>query len=83
MGQLINVLALDLPDWTIPWAGIGALLLGLGSTLSGWAAIIAARRVHPKEQVNEEHQTGTNISHSRVIDGGGERVSGSDSVESE
>jgi len=41
-------LALDHPDWTIPWAGIGAVLLGTGSFLSGLASLILARR---KEQV--------------------------------
>jgi hypothetical protein len=44
MVQLINVLALDHPDWSIPWAGLGALLLGIGGTLSGIAAIMTARR---------------------------------------
>jgi hypothetical protein len=84
MGQLINVLAIDNPDWTIPWAGIGALLLGLGSTLSGWAAIIAARRTtQAREQKDEEQQQDNNIGDSRVGDGSGKRVSGSDSIESE
>jgi hypothetical protein len=42
-GELIGVLAIDHPDWTIPWAGLGALLLGIGGTLSGIAALITAR----------------------------------------
>lgn len=42
---------IEWPDWTIPWAGIGAVLLGLGSLLSGLAAYkIATRR-------NNEHKT--------------------------
>lgn len=43
MEQLFNLLAIDDPGWTIPWAGLGAILLGLGSTLTGIAAIITAR----------------------------------------
>lgn len=31
-------------DWQIPWAGIGALLAGTGSFLTGFAALKAARR---------------------------------------
>jgi hypothetical protein len=37
-------------EWAIPWAGIGAFLLGLGSAMSGWAAIKVARREKPDEE---------------------------------
>jgi hypothetical protein len=76
VGQLINLLALDHPDWTIPWAGIGALLLGAGSTLSGIAALISARNKGRDEATNS-----TNVSQSDSD--GGSRVSDSDSVKSE
>jgi hypothetical protein len=49
----------------IPWAGIGALLLGLGSALTGWAAITSARREKPKEE--EPHEDAEDIS---AVDGG-------------
>ena len=38
------------PDWNIPWAGIGALLMGLGSVLSGWAALKLARGEGVKDE---------------------------------
>jgi hypothetical protein len=83
MEQLLNVLALDHPDWTIPWAGLGAALLGLGSALSGLAAIMTARRTtQAKEREDEKQQHDNNVSHSGVNDGGGERISDSDSTES-
>ena len=44
MVQLINLLAANLPDWAIPWAGIGALCAGLGSLLTGIAALRSARK---------------------------------------
>jgi hypothetical protein len=44
MEQLVNLLAVTLPEWELPWAGIGAALAGLGSFLSGYAALKAARR---------------------------------------
>jgi hypothetical protein len=37
-------LFVSLPDWQIPWAGIGALLMGTGSFLSGLAAYKAAMK---------------------------------------
>ena len=37
------ILAIDNPEWAIPWAGLGAILLGLGSALSGVAAVMTAR----------------------------------------
>lgn len=44
MEQLFSVLALSLPNWDIPWAGIGALLAGTGSLLTGIAALKASQR---------------------------------------
>ena len=76
MGQLINVLVTILPDdWEIPWAGIGAALLGLGGTLSGIAALITARN-----RGRDEVTTSTAVS--RSDDDGRIGVSGSDSHES-
>jgi hypothetical protein len=43
MQELLTNLAISLPDWSIPWAGIGGFLLGLGGTLSGIAALKTAR----------------------------------------
>ena len=68
------VLALDHPDWNIPWAGIGGFLLGVGSALSGTAALITARR-----KGRDESSASTN---SGSGDGGGERVSDGDSIQS-
>lgn len=76
---------MDLSENDIPWAAIGAFLLGLGSTLSGWAAIITAKRVgHTavKEQKDEKHPESGDAGGIRVIDGGGERISDSDGPES-
>jgi hypothetical protein len=73
--QLINVLAIDHPDWTIPWAGLGALLLGIGGTLSGIAAIMTARR-----KGRDEATTATSVS--RTGDDGGSGVSSGISDES-
>ena len=44
--QLLNILASEFPwtDWQIPWAGIGALLAGTGSFLTGFAALKAAQK---------------------------------------
>ena len=72
---LASVFALDHPDWTIPWAGIGAMLLGVGGTLSGIAALITARR---KGRDEATVSTAT----SRPDDGGRSGVSGGDSTES-
>ena len=46
------ILTLQLPNWDIPWAGIGGFLLGLGSALSGYAAIMTAR-TNIKKSTNE------------------------------
>lgn len=51
MEQLINVLAVNYPDWNIPWAGIGALLAGTGSFLTGFAALKAAQNRGAKDEV--------------------------------
>lgn len=75
MVQLFSVLALDHPDWTIPWAGIGGFLLGMGGTLSGIAAIITARK-----KGRDEATVSTTVS--RPDDDGGSGVSDSNSVES-
>jgi len=69
------VLALDHPDWNIPWAGIGGFLLGVGSALSGTAALITARR-----KGRDEASTSTS---SGSGDGGGERHSDDNGSESE
>jgi hypothetical protein len=75
MGQLFNVLAISLPDWEIPWAGIGTFLLGAGGCLSGIAAVITARN-----RGRNEATTSTVVS--RTDDDGGSGVSGSGSAES-
>ena len=51
------ILTLQLPNWDIPWAGIGGFLLGLGSALSGYAAIVSARNSIKKtsNEDTEEH----------------------------
>jgi len=72
--EFFSLLAL-VPDWSIPWAGIGALLLGVGGTLSGIAALITARNRGRDEAAS------TTISESG--DGGGSGSSDSDSGESE
>lgn len=73
--QLLNLLALDHPDWSIPWAGLGALLLGAGSTLSGIAALLTARN-----RGRDETTISTAVSQSD--DDGGSGVSDSNSIES-
>jgi hypothetical protein len=67
MHLLLSLLALDHPDWAIPWAGIGAFMLGLGSALSGAAAIITARKKGRDE--------GSSSTDSGSVSGSGERVS--------
>lgn len=64
----------------IPWAEIGTFLFGLGSVLSGYAAISAGRRA-VKEAKNESHPENVNSGDSRIDDGGGSGVPGSDSSE--
>lgn len=53
MEQLIN-LALALPDWEIPWAGIAAVLAGTGSLLTGIAALKVAKRQGASDEVKTE-----------------------------
>jgi hypothetical protein len=74
--QLINLLAILPDDWTIPWAGIGAALLGVGGTLSGIAAIITARN-----RGRDEATTSAAVSRSDNDDRSG--ISGSDGHESD
>jgi hypothetical protein len=53
MGQLINVLTSNWTQRDIPWAGIAAVLAGLGSLLSGIAAYrIASRRNNEPKSKN-------------------------------
>lgn len=51
MEQLFSDLVSQLPDWTIPWAGIAAALAGTGSLLTGIAALKAAQRRGTKDEV--------------------------------
>lgn len=71
------------PDWAIPWAGIGALCLGVGSLLSGYAAVLTAKNAIKigKGRDNEEHIESGGAGGIRVIDGGGSGISGSGSSE--
>jgi hypothetical protein len=71
MGQLSHLLSVTIPDWT--WAGMGALLMGLGGTLSGVAAIMTARRKGRDEAVSSVI--------SRPDVDGGSRISDSNSLE--
>jgi hypothetical protein len=73
--EIFYILALDHPDWTIPWAGIGAILLGLGSALSGVAAIMTARN-----RGRDEETVSTAVSQSDADGGSG--ISSGSSVES-
>lgn len=60
MGQLISLLAVTPPDeWTFPWAGIGAALAGMGSFLSGYAALKLARRQGAKDETTPSTDSGT------------------------
>jgi hypothetical protein len=53
----------------IPWAGVGAFLLGIGSALSGIAAVMTAKRAS-KEVKDGDHPEDNDSSGDRVIDGG-------------
>ncbi len=46
-------------DWTL--AGLGAALMGIGSALTGWAALRAARK--PKEDKHEDTVEGDALAH--------------------
>lgn len=48
----MTILALELP-----WAGIGAVLMGLGSFFSGFAAYKLATKKEPDEQVSEDRSS--------------------------
>ena len=55
LAQILQLPNLDIPwqsNWDIPWVGIGGFLLGLGSALSGYAAIMTAR-TNIKKSTNE------------------------------
>jgi hypothetical protein len=65
-------------DRDIPWAEISSFLLGLGSVLSGIAAIRLAKAA-TKEKEDERNSEDSDSNNVRVIDGGGKRISDSDS----
>lgn len=68
-------LLLTLNEHDIPWAAIGGFLLGLGSAMSGYAAIMTARKA-AKEKDNDSNQEDDSASNLRVVDGDGERSAG-------
>jgi hypothetical protein len=68
MHLLLSLLALDHPDWKIPWAGIGAFMLGLGAVLSGAAALITARRKGQDESSSSTDSGSTSSSGERISD---------------
>lgn len=72
--EVLSILALDHPDWTIPWAGLGAVMLGIGAVLSGIAAIMTARNRGRDETVHTPSP--------QSDDDGGSGDSGSGSAES-
>lgn len=51
MRQLLNVLAIEWTQRQIPWAGIAAVLAGIGSFLTGFAALKAAQKRGTKDEV--------------------------------
>ena len=75
MEPLLSLLAILPDDWSIPWAGIGTVLLGIGGVLSGIAAIITARN-----RGRDEKTVSTPVS--RSVDDVRRRISGSDSPRS-
>lgn len=50
-------IAVEWPDWTIPWAGIGAFLMGTGSLLTGFAALKNAQRRGEKDEAEKTEST--------------------------
>jgi hypothetical protein len=68
MVQLI--LTIPGTDWAIPWAGLGSFLLGLGSALSGYAAITTAKRA-AREVNDEDHSENNDSGGNRITNGGG------------
>jgi hypothetical protein len=72
--EIFSILAIDHPSWTIPWAGLGAVLLGVGGCLSGIAAVMTAR--------NRGRDETTSVIVPRADDGGRSGISDSDSDES-
>lgn len=70
------ILAQEASDtgWELPWAGIGAALAGMGSFLSGYAALKLARRQGGKDETTPSTDSGTDVG-----SGGGISDSSSDS----
>ena len=60
-------------EWEIPWAGIGAFLLGLGGVLSGAAALITARNRGRDEADSTTLPQSSDDRGSGVSDGGSSR----------
>ena len=50
-------IAASWPDWAIPWAGIGAFLMGTGSVLTGFAALKNASRRGEKDEIEKAEST--------------------------
>lgn len=48
-------------DWEIPWAGIGTFLLGAGSALSGYAAIVSARSTIKEKERHNDDNVGSDV----------------------
>lgn len=73
------ILAQEASDtgWELPWAGIGAALAGMGSFLSGYAALKLARRQGGKDETIPSTDSGTDVG-----SGGGISDSSSDSARS-
>ena len=46
-------------DWAIPWAGIGAFLMGTGSVMTGLAALRNAQNRGKKDEAEEAHAPGS------------------------
>ena len=65
-------------DWAIPWAGIGAFLMGTGSVLTGIAALKNAQKRGKKDEAEEANTTSATDGKSRT--GTRSRVSDSDST---
>lgn len=65
---MLSLLVISFFKWAIPWAGIGAIALGLGSAFTGAAAIKTARKGRNESQ----QQNGTSDS-KQLDNGSGER----------
>ena len=42
------------PDWNIPWAGIAAVLVGIGSMMTGLAALKQAKNQGRRNELDAE-----------------------------